>query len=252
VLSLLGVLERECGAIEASREHMLMTLSLTPGDWRPLAQLMVTVAAAGDAEAVQSYQHQLETVMADQIPHARVYALEQYGIALHVLGATREAIAEYERARALLGEADTVAAKRLSANLSLELGEAYREIGDHEAAERELERAFAEMHALFPAVGPAHANVLRSLGELALDRERYDEARTYLEQAASICLATAEPDFLPLARTRFALARAMTGADETASAEARALAEAALVGLYANHKADEARTVAAWLDEHSG
>jgi tRNA A-37 threonylcarbamoyl transferase component Bud32/tetratricopeptide (TPR) repeat protein len=247
VLGLLGLFERECGDVDASREHLLEAHSLMPGDWKVLAQLMRTAAAAGDGVAVQAYQDQLSAATAQQLPSARAFALGHYGVALRELGATREAVVELERARSLVSDGTTVADGRLSADLSFDLGGAYRELGDHEAAERELERAYTEMCALFPAVGPTHAHVLRELGELALDRGRFDEARTQLEQAASIYLATAEPDYLPLARTRFALARALTGANERAPIEAGVLAEAALIAMHANRRHVDAHAVEAWL-----
>ena len=86
--------------------------------------------------------------------------------------------------------------------------------------------------------------------ELALARGRFDEARTELDQAVSIYLASVEPDYLPLGRARFALARALTGDRERTSPEARTLAEAALLSFRANRKHGDARRVETWLAEH--
>lgn len=80
---------------------------------------------------------------------------------------------------------------------------------------------------------------------------RRDEAREYLREAESNYAATAESDYVPLAATRFAHARALTDVAAPASAEARALGEAALQAFTANDKHTEAHAVEAWLAEHA-
>jgi tRNA A-37 threonylcarbamoyl transferase component Bud32/tetratricopeptide (TPR) repeat protein len=249
-LDTVGAYEREVGELAASREHLLEGLELAGGISSGLtivSELMLTAGATGDRAAVQAYHEQLSTALAEQIPAYRSFALERYGRALEDLGATEEAVAAFEQGLSLLVSPSTVGDRRMVADLSLQLGRAHRKLGNHDAAERELVRALAELRELYPVYGPSHADATRELGLVALDRGRFDEARSLLEQATAIYLASTEPDYPPLAHARFGLARALTGASEIPTPEALALAELALLAFHANARHDDARVVESWL-----
>jgi tetratricopeptide (TPR) repeat protein len=174
--------------------------------------------------------------------------IREHARALGSLGAWPAAIVELEKARAMIGDPSEMTNAVASWQVAFELGRARRKLGDHAAAERELAQALVELRALYAIEGPSHADALYELGELALDRQRWSEAHEHLEQAESIYAKTAEADYLPRARARFALARALTGAAKRASPEAHEWARAALRGLRANAKHDEASVVEAWLE----
>ena len=251
LFQLLGSYQRDLGNLQASREHLLAGLSLAAGTdtvWTTKVHLMLTSADQGDASAVQAYHDQLTAELVDQPLVIRAHATQQHGRALYQLRSAPEAIAELDKARLLLGEPTGTSQARVSADIAFDLGRAHRSLGHFDAAERELERALSEFSTLYPTYGLAHADTLYELGELELERGRFDEARMHLHAAVAIYLATVEPDYAMLALARFALARALTGANGTATAEARGLAEAALPGLQANRHAG-VRAVEAWLSE---
>lgn len=144
----------------------------------------------------------------------------------------------------------TVVALRNAAEASLELGKLRVAIGELEAAEEALRQALAGFERVLSPRNLELAVTQTALGELALARGRFDEAVMWLAGAESIFGTTAEADYPPLARARFALARARTGAARSAAPTDRALAELALAALRANARMDEARAVEVWLAEH--
>lgn len=250
----LGWASREIGELSAARGYLVEAQTgcpLGPGCENTTIQLMLVAADDGDATAVQTYYEQISAL---ELDHAkRMEVVHQHARALGGLGAWPEAIVELERARAMIGDPTEMpyAVAVASWEVAFELGRAHRKLGDQAAAERELLRALSELRALYAIEGPSHAAALYELGELDLDRQRWSEAREHLEQAESLYALTAETDYLPRVRTRFALARALTGSDQLASAEARELAQAAIRGLRANAQHDEARAVEAWLEATS-
>jgi tetratricopeptide (TPR) repeat protein len=201
--------ERETGDVHASNEHLSaarLVSSSGPDDDEILMELMRNAGVEGDAMAVQTYHALLAGK--ELVPALQMTALQEHARALGSLGAWDKAVAELEKAQAMIVDLTGTAEAAASCEFAFELGRAYRELGDHDAAERELGRALAERRALYPVAGPTHALVLHELGELALDRRRWAEARVLFEEAESIYASTAEIDYPPLVRTREALARA--------------------------------------------
>jgi tetratricopeptide (TPR) repeat protein len=245
----LGEVSRLIGDVSAARAHLSEAQVLCPGGptcRSVLVQLMLTAAAEGDAAAVQTYHEQIS---AQEFEHAiHMQTVCEHARALGSLGAWPEVIVELEKARAMIGDPTEANNAVASWETAFELGRAHRKLGDQAAAERELVRALSELRALYSIEAPPHADALYELGELDLDRQRWSEAREHLEAAESIYAKTAETDYLPRARTRFALARALTGTAKLAPPEARDLAQAAIRGLHANNQHDEARLVEAWLE----
>lgn len=251
LLLMLGHAEHQIGDLQASNEHLSAARSFVPSgydDSQLLIQLMHNAAAQGEATAVQSYHTQLAGRELE--PTFRMMVIREHARALGSLGAWREAVAELEEVRAMIGAPSTTAEAAESSALAFELGRAYRKLGDQAAAERELERGLVEERALYPVEGPTHALVLYELGELALERERWTQALVHFEAAESIYAATAEIDYLPRVRTRFARARALTETAKLAPPEARQLADAALQGLRANAQHEDAAEVESWLANH--
>jgi tetratricopeptide (TPR) repeat protein len=245
----LGKASRLVGDLPPSRTYLREAQALCPVGptcWNVLHELMLTAAAEGDATAVQTYYGQISAQELDRANRMRM--VREHARALGSLDAWPEAILKLERAQAMIGDPTEVIDATASWEVAFELGRAHRKIGDLATAERELAKALVELRALHPVEAPPHAEVLYELGELALDRRRWSEALGHLEEAESIFALTAEDDYLPRARTRFARARALTGTTKLASPEARQLAQAAIRGLRANSKHDEARVVEAWLE----
>ena len=90
-----------------------------------------------------------------------------------------------------------------------QLGRAYQQLGDHAAAERTLMQPLGEWQQM---LRPDDLNLLalrRTLAEALLGQARFDAAATHLRADEALYAATVEPDYIPLARTRFALARAL-------------------------------------------
>jgi tRNA A-37 threonylcarbamoyl transferase component Bud32/tetratricopeptide (TPR) repeat protein len=256
VLALLAKMEIETGNLRAARAYTDAAQAFGKPSlaYRQAitAQLMVLAARDGDEAAMERHRGELTTLVAGTNPGAcrHCYVLAR-GAALEAVGRTREALAIYEQMRTEIGDSTLQGEVTLRAQSTLALGKAHFKLGELEAAERELLRALGEFRALYPVPGPDHGQILHELGELMRTLGRRDEARTYLREAESSYAATAEPDYVPLAATRFAYARALTDAAAPASAEARGLAEAALQAFTANDKRTEAHAVEAWLAEHA-
>ena len=211
LLEALGRIERDTGDLAKSRDYLNAALALTPVDtlaaWILTSELMLIAALENDASEVETYHQQLAKPLEDQPPAIRARLMGSYGRALHQLGTPREAVATLEKAQSLVIDSTGVSEQSMSASLSYSLGRAYRKLGEHEAAERELLRSHAKFSELYPdADGVMVADILFELGKLEIDRERWDEARVVLEQSISAYLESAESDFKPLLRAREALA----------------------------------------------
>jgi tRNA A-37 threonylcarbamoyl transferase component Bud32/tetratricopeptide (TPR) repeat protein len=259
ILAVAAWIERERRDFDVSREYLNDALASTSADvgvtGTILNQLMFLAADEGDKPAVHEYQRQ-RVMYVERHPAADPgvrFALScDYGRALYTVGATQEAIAELERVRPMLDDAgisSTVSAT-WRWELALALGKAYRAFGDLDAADRELHLALVELRALHSTDAPPHAEALYELGELELARQRWKQASAHFAEAETIYATTAEADYLPRVRIRFAQAQALTGGAKLASPEARELAEAAVQGLRANAKDEDADVVESWLAEH--
>ena len=237
-----------------ARKHLAAARALVPGNGHAhqliLSQLMLAAALDGDAVGMEKHHLELTRALVGTSPGPCRFCVT-HARALAALGRTREEIAVYTQIRTEIADSTLPVETYIRAESSLALGAAHRKLGDDAAAERELTRALAEFRVLFHEPGPDHARALYELGELALGRRRWDEARVHLTEAASSYAVTAEPDYPPLARARFALARALTGAGGPAPVAARALAETARQALVDHDRHDEARTIEAWLAEHT-
>jgi len=76
---------------------------------------------------------------------------------------------------------------------------------------------------------------------------------TLLREVEALYTATVEPDYIPLARTRFALARAMTGERPTLAPDAASLADQALAAFTTRGAAfaSETGAVAGFIASHT-
>ena len=245
----LGMIEREEGDLRAAREQLERALQLAPEASEEhvlvLIELMHLAAAEGDAAGVQAHHdralRRLERA-SELIDGFQPRLRLEHARALGRLGRTREAVHALEPLRA----ANTGAALQAD-ELPRLRGALHRELGAREVAEHELQRALAAS----PSQGPQRAEAMHLLGELALDRRRFSEARDWLARALTSYAALAEPDHVPLARVRFAYARALTGDATTLAPDARTHAVSAQAALVAGSHAAQAQVVAAWLDAHA-
>jgi tetratricopeptide (TPR) repeat protein/tRNA A-37 threonylcarbamoyl transferase component Bud32 len=246
----------ENGDPGTAREHLTAARALVPGNGTAhhviLSHLMLTAALEGDAAGMEKHRRELTQALVGKSPGSCRFCYQfSHARALAALGRTREELDVYAEIRAEIADSTLPAEQLIRADIALALGTAHRRLGDDAAAERELSRALAEFRALVHEPGPDHAKALYELGELALARRRWDEARAHLTEAVSSFAVNAEPDYPPLARARFALARALTGAAGPAPSAAHALADAARQALVDHDKPDEARTIEAWLVAHA-
>ncbi|HEY0132704.1 MAG TPA: tetratricopeptide repeat protein, partial [Nannocystis sp.] len=155
--------------------------------------------------------------------------------ALIDLGRPNEAVDELGAVLARCAALDPAAPEAQGCHWSrYQLGRAYQQLGEHAAAERVL----AQQAAIWePVLAPHDLGLLavrRTLGEAVLDQGRFDEAAAILRAVEATYAAAVEPDYVPLAHTRLALARALTGEREAMPADAAALAEQGLAALRAH------------------
>ena len=183
----------------------------TVHEWAPL---MRYAAKSGDVAAVERADAELTTFLAEKDrPMVRYWVLFERGTALAALGRHREAVESLEQSRTALVAGSTGPQDRFRfPELSLELGKSRAKLGDYDGAERELMGALAAYQELVRPGSLLRADAMLALGELALERRRFDEAALWLEKAESVYSPTAEFDYPPLSRTRAALARARAGA----------------------------------------
>ena len=172
------------------------------------------------------------------------------GAALLELGRTTEAIEQFESVLAACDTAGPAAQKYEHCDWGrYQLGRAYQQRGDYVAAEQALTRTLARWTTQMAPHDPNVLALRRTLAEVVLGQGRHDEAAQALRTIAASYEATVEPDYVPLARTRFALARALTADLPAIPPEAATLAGRAHAVLAARGPAhaSEALTVATFL-----
>ena len=247
ILHTLAVIERDIGEVAAARRHFEAAIAAVPeGSEIHEASLCVLVrvaAAEGGAAAEQAAAEQALARLPDpaDVRDARVRCLLfERGRALEDLGLLRAAQASLTTLQAgLTGPQDGIE----RAEITIVLGRVLGALGELVAAAAELERALAAL----PPDSVVSADAMLELGEVALADGRFADAVAWSSQALAIYAPLVEPEHAPLARARFALARARTGEATRATPEARALAEQALAALRAGGRTSEAEAVAAWL-----
>ncbi len=212
--------------------------------------LLLRVAAlTGDEPLMQSYydqaQQRLTTYPSPDDYRAPMLRLS-YGRALTTLGRPLDALPPLEHLRESLPDDFNTIKPEVLPLLSLSLGIAYRRAGNLDAAQTNLTRAVDECDDHRPLL---RAEALHNLGLVALARQQYDTAVEILTNAQALYSATAEHDFLPLAHTRFALARALTPPGTPPTPQALKLAQMALDAFH-SHATPHNLEVQAWLANH--
>lgn len=235
----------------AARQHLADALPLVPphsSDLLTIMGLLMRAAARdGDAEEVETHHRSAQAWLADP-QHGGdanlAYLLWDRGRALEALGRTDEAIAALERMTSLLADPTLLPEPEVGPRARADLGRLRARLGELDAAELDLQQARRDLDQVWPVEGPVHADLRRELGELALARQRPDEAAQHLRAAVTRYAASVEPDHLALARTRFALARALAGSDPAGAREHAARAREAF---HARGRAEELQALDAWL-----
>jgi len=255
----LGTIALEQGEPGPAREHLTLALAAAPAASEEhdalLCHLMRAAATAGDAAATEDHRARalgrLPRPLDARERRTKWYLLE-HGRSLALLGRPREGLAALEQLEAALtGVAgDDAALER--AELALVVARVRRDLGDHDAAARQLRAAADVLTRILPAHTLTIAEAMQALGEVELERENFSAAADALAQALEIYAAIAEPGHAPVAPTRFAYARALTGAAAVITPEARAHAEQALATLRAGDREAAANAVSTWLAAHRG
>ena len=251
----LGKVESDLGAAKSARDHLSEALEkCAPEDGLRFDVLLTLIRASaldGDAETTKLY-HDLALAWIHGKPavnDAYLTALQRFDAqALIALGRTGEALVILEPMEGAIKE--TSRPGWSEADIAMDIGEARRKQGDLDAAEQAFQRALTYFEANLPERSLLRAEALRGLGEVALERGRFADAQSRLQRAEAIYAAVAEPNYAPLARTRFALARALTGAGPSTPAAAREHATRALEAQRANARDEEARAIESWLADH--
>ncbi|MBL8969569.1 MAG: tetratricopeptide repeat protein, partial [Myxococcales bacterium] len=202
---------------------------------------------AGDLLGAEALDRELQAEFPDPADRRAQWRLFEHAAALRALGRPAEALAELDRLDLALA-GDTT--RRERAEAAILRAQLQRALGRLDLADPLVRGALDELQAMLPADAPQIAAALLELGELHLAREQYADADDPLTRAATIFAKHAEPDHPPLARARFALARARTGAVTTTAPANRALAESAAAGFQAPAAASEAAALTRWLAEH--
>ena len=254
VLHRMARAELELRELAAARDHLARALHSLPAgaDDRVAVRcdLLRLHGLAGELAEMQALHVELDAELPrDPADRRRQWLLFEHAAALRALGLHADALAELDRLDAAQSGAD---ARGEHAELAILRATLLRELGQPERAEALLRGALDDLRAIYPADSPQIAAADLEIGELALLRQDHAAADESLTQALEILAAQAEPDHPPLARARFALARARTGSAAVAPRDARALAESALAGLqHGGHAlAPEAAAVLRWLAEH--
>ncbi len=112
-----------------------------------------------------------------------------------------------------------------------QLGRGYVQVGEHAAAERVLTPQLEQWQRSLPPDNLGLLALRRTLAEAMLAQGRRADAVAELRAVEATYAARVEGDYVPLARTRFALARALTGDGAAVPAEAVSLAGQALAAL---------------------
>lgn len=113
-----------------------------------------------------------------ELPQLRLQQFQlRHGQALAALDRLTEALEAFERARATLeGSSDPLHIVGRG-RLKLELGRAHAKLGQMDAAERELRGAIADFERVLTPRNCELAHTPATLGELELERRRFNEAR---------------------------------------------------------------------------
>ncbi|WAS95864.1 protein kinase domain-containing protein [Nannocystis punicea] len=254
-LAVAGMIELADEDAAAARRDLEAARRASPEHFNFLywLELMRATAIEGDAAAMQAAHDAALALVARPLDlHDFYYQdfLLAHGRALASLGRTREAIEALETAKGALVEATAARDIRRRAAIALELGKRRARLGELDLAEQALQAARQDYDQVLSPRNLERADVRLALGELALQRGNFATASHWSAEAASIYGAVAEPDYTPLARARFASARAATGTADSAPPAAREAAEQALSALRARSRADEVRAVESWLAEH--
>jgi tetratricopeptide (TPR) repeat protein/predicted Ser/Thr protein kinase len=172
--------------------------------------LMMAAADDGDPQAMEQARERafagLEPGDMRQVTSQSAH--RSLGRALASLGRHREAIEVFAAARAALQDATNPVDRLSSSRQALELGKSRTAVGELDAAEQDLTAALTGFQELLSPRNLELADAMQALGELALARQRFDEAASWLTRAESVYAETAEADYPPLLRTRAALAQA--------------------------------------------
>ena len=241
-------------APRSARKHLVESFSRIPESMpgeklKGLVFLSWAAAADGDSTAMKKYyetaMEQYGEILAKNPDLLRAVP-QKHAEALAAVGEYRAAITRLDSLRLQLAEL-TVPDEFTSARVSLALGRLHMKLGEFELAESALQQARASVERIRPGGGLLPAQIAQELGELALQRDTPGVAVTWLTDAESKYAATAEFDYLPWVRARFALARAISAASGAASTEARSHAAAALEALRARGREEEARAVETWI-----
>ncbi len=237
----LGAIELMERDLDAARRHFEKVLR-DASDQAYLVQnaqmgLGRVAALAGDEAGVRLHfgavlAESERRLGAQHVSHlARQY---NFAAALLDLGRPREAIEQLELVLArIAGLPATESLGVLPPDTRYSLGKAHQKLGDLAAAERELTLAKESYEQVLPFPNLNIVPVKQALGEVALGEGRIEVALDWLRQAESNYMAIVEPQYVPLALTRLALARALTGDSTPPPAEAAALAGQALTALRA-------------------
>ncbi|WP_434426419.1 tetratricopeptide repeat protein [Nannocystis pusilla] len=206
--------ELAAGDGDAARQYISRALAAVPEEVLPefWALLAMAAALAGDPPAVERAREKALAGLQGSDPRQSSSQVvhKNVGKALASLGRHEEAIAVFVTARDALADA-TGSVDRLRRDMiALELGKSRTALGQFDAAEQDLEAALTGFQAELTPRNRELADAMLALGELALARQRFEAATTWLAEAEAVYAGTAEPDYPPLVRTRAALAEART------------------------------------------
>ncbi len=254
----LGWAELEANDLRSAHEHLQRALPLiveaSPHQDAVLYLLMRLAAAEHDPQGVQRNHDRAFARLGQPLdPNDMRYQqlLYEHGRALAALGRPGEAAEALTLVRTTLAGSSVPQYIIHAALAGLELGRVRLEQGELDEAQKAFDAALEGMQGRLPDSSLEQADVMQGLGEVALQRQQYEDAVRWLTQAEAIYVEQAEADHPVLARIRFAQARASTGTARRASAEALGQAELALQALRAWSRDDEAGAVQAWLREHA-
>jgi tetratricopeptide (TPR) repeat protein len=234
------------------RAHTLKRNAL--GDDHPdtatcLSNLAVTYERLGQNErALELYSNVVDIrTRAFGPDHADV------GVALHNLGSIKSNVGRLDEALDLYARALTIKQKTIGADHpSTAITES--NIGDALVLKKRYPEAIAHLEraaeTLRNKLGPDHPNLafaLYSLGEAELANGHPERAKEALEQTLRI-RTSRKVDPADIARTQFALARAIRREDPERARELALAAERGLAGI-APRAADELAKVRAWLED---
>lgn len=257
LIAALGWVEIRAGEIRRAKEHFQRALQLFPEVSNrydiALWGLMQIAAAENDQPGVQRYHDRALARLRrplDPNDFAFQELLISHGRALATLGHLNEAVEPLARVRSMLAGSDLTFNRIQAAIAAYELGKVRLALGELDEAQEAFDSALTNFQGRVPDTSLEIADVMLGLGELALQRQRLDDAVRWLAQAEAIYLELAEPDYPALARTRFIQARALTGSSPQAPPDARAQAELALQAFRAWSRDDEAHAVETWLHDH--